>query len=352
MLGRRNVANRSGKEERPLAAGGKPLRPSHVYGPVPSRRLGFSLGVDILPYKTCSFDCVYCQLGRTPRKADRRGRYFSSSDILRQVKEAVERNPQTDYITFSGSGEPTLNIRIGKLLREIKKMTDIPVVVLTNSSLLICPAVRQALRAADIVVPSLDAATAASFRRVNRPLPSIKVEDIVTGLVLFRREFPGQIWLEIMLVKEINDSPSDIRALKKAISRIRPDKVQLNTVVRPPAEKWARPLSRTELKRMGEALGDRAEAVVDFRRRPSSPGSPDLKKAILAMAVRRPVTLNDMISSLSREKDEIHPHLETLLRWERIRPQRYKGAVYYSAAQPVRGKKKRSPDTGKSREGR
>jgi wyosine [tRNA(Phe)-imidazoG37] synthetase (radical SAM superfamily) len=329
------------------------MKASHIYGPVPSRRLGYSLGVDILPPKTCSFDCIYCQLGRSNRKSGRRGRYFSASEILGQIRKAVGKNPGIDHITFSGSGEPTLNIRLGRLIREIKKMTEIPVVVLTNSSLLVLPAVRRALRAADVVIPSLDAAAAASFRRVNRPLPSIKIEDIIKGLVLFRREFPGRIWLEVMLVKGINDSPADIRALKKAVARIRPDKIQLNTVVRPPAEKWALPVSPAELKRVEKELGGPAEAVAGFRKRPASSGPRDLKKAILAMAGRRPVTLDDMTSSLGRKRDEVRSHLETLLRWKRLGRQRHGGAVYYSAAEPGHGEARPSPEARtKRREGR
>jgi len=312
---------------------------SHIYGPVPSRRLGFSLGVDILPYKACSFDCVYCQLGRTGRKSGRRGRYFSSRDILRQIKEAIDKNRRVDHITFSGSGEPTLHTELGTLIRKIKKMTDIPVVVLTNSSLLTRKPVRRALLAADIVVPSLDAATAASFRRVNRPLPSVQVEDIIAALAVFRREFKGRIWLEVMLVKGINDSPSDIKALKKAIARIRPDKVQLNTVVRPPAEKWAQPLSRRALDKIKKDLGGRAEVVVDFRRRPGSPDVPDIRRAIIAMAERRPVTLEDIISSLGRKKQEVRPHIETLLRWQRISRQSHAGTIYYGIAMPASRKK-------------
>ena len=315
---------------------------SHIYGPVPSRRLGFSLGVDILPYKTCSFDCVYCQLGRTGRKSGRRRRFFPSREILLQIKEAIANNPRIDHITFSGSGEPTLNIEIGNLIRKIKKMTDIPVVVLTNSSLLSRKSVRRALMAADIVVPSLDAAMAASFRRVNRPLPSVRVEDIVRALALFRREFKGRIWLEVMLVKGINDSASDIKALKNAVAQIRPDKVQLNTVVRPPAEKWAQPLSQRALNKIRKDLGGRAEVVVDFRRRPGSPAVPDIRRAILAMAERRPVTLEDITSSLGRKEKEVRPHLETLLRWQRISRQKHEGAVYYATAKAA-PKRKKSP---------
>jgi wyosine [tRNA(Phe)-imidazoG37] synthetase (radical SAM superfamily) len=313
---------------------------SHIYGPVPSRRLGFSLGVDILPSKTCSFDCVYCQLGRTGRKSGRRGRYFSSRDILRQIKEAINKNQRTDHITFSGSGEPTLHTEIGNLIRKIKKMTEIPVVVLTNSSLLTRRPVRRALMAADIIVPSLDAATAATFRRVNRPLPSVQVKDIIGALALFRREFQGRIWLEVMLVKGINDSPSDIKSLKRAIARIRPDKVQLNTVVRPPAEKWAQPLSRRALDKIKKDLGGRAEVVVDFRRRPGSPAVSDIRRAILAMAERRPVTLEDITSSLGRKEKEVRPHLETLLRWQRISRHKHGGTIYYAPPQPAQKRKK------------
>jgi len=315
---------------------------SHIYGPVPSRRLGFSLGVDILPYKTCSFNCIYCQLGRTDRKFGRRQRFFSSPDILRQIKAAIAKNPRIDHITFSGSGEPTLNTGIGDLIRKIKKMTDIPVVVLTNSSLLNRWSVRRALLAADVVVPSLDAAAAATFRRVNRPLPSLKVADIVGALAMFRREFKGRIWLEVMLVKGINDSPSDIEALKRAIARIRPDKVQLNTVVRPPAEKWAQPLSQRELNKIKNSLGSRTEVVVDFRRRTGSPAALDIKRAILSMAGRRPVTLKDITSSLGRKKQEVRPHLETLLRWQRISRKRHGGATYYATAK-AELKKEKSP---------
>jgi wyosine [tRNA(Phe)-imidazoG37] synthetase (radical SAM superfamily) len=352
MLGPGTLPNRGGRKGRTLPSGKPPGKASHIYGPVPSRRLGFSLGVDILPYKTCSFDCIYCQLGGSARKSGRRGPYFSSREILSQIKEAIRKNPRIDHITFSGSGEPTLNTRLGELIREIKKMADIPVVVLTNSSFLTRPAVRRALGAADIVVPSLDAARPDSFRRVNRPLPSIRIKDIIEGLALFRREFSGRIWLEVMLVKGVNDSPADIRALKKAIALIGPDKVQLNTVVRPPAERWARSLRPGELKRIAEALGDRVKVVADFRGRPGSPGRRDIKRAILAITGRRPVTLADLASSLGRGKGEIRPHLETLLRWRRVRPQRHKGAVYYSAAEPLRAERTRSPlPSGRSRQG-
>ena len=324
----------------------------HIYGPVPSRRLGFSLGVDIIPYKTCSFNCIYCQLGRTERKTRRRRRFFAPRAILRQVREAITKSPRVDHITFSGSGEPTLNVAIGELIRKIKRITDIPVAVLTNSSFLTRKAVRRALRAADVVVPSLDAARAATFRRVNRPLPASRVEEIICALSLFRREFKGLIWLEVMLVKGINDSPADIRALKRAIARIRPDKVQLNTVVRPPAEKWARPLSRRALDQVRKELGGEAEVVAEFKKKTRSPSGLDIRKAILSMAERRPVTRKDIASSLGRKEKDIRSHLEALLRWRRLSQRKHRGSVYYSASKTDPGKEKgRAPQKARTWKG-
>jgi len=191
----------------------------HTYGPVPSRRLGFSLGIDIIPLKTCSLNCIYCQLGPTPKKTTHKKEYFSSSDILAQIRKKLSSGQRIDYITFSGSGEPTLNKALGKLIRDIKKTTSIPAAVLTNSTLLSLKSTREALMDADLVVPSLDAATQEIFVKVNRPHSSLKLEEIIEGLWKFRQEFKGSIWLEIMLVKGVNDSPSHIRKLKEPSPR-------------------------------------------------------------------------------------------------------------------------------------
>jgi wyosine [tRNA(Phe)-imidazoG37] synthetase (radical SAM superfamily) len=312
-------------------SGKRPAR-RHVYGPVPSRRLGFSLGVDILPFKTCSLNCVYCQLGPTPQKTGQRRRFFDQDEILSQVRAALARDRIIDFITFSGSGEPTLNSSLGRLIRRIKKMTSIPVAVLTNSTFLTRPSVRRALLAADVVVPSLDAATAASFQKVNRPLPSLKIAAVIAGLEKFRREFKGQIWLEVMLVRGINDVPGNIAALKRAVSRIKPDRVQLNTVVRPPAEKWARPLSRNALEKIRKELGKGTEVVAEFRKKRNSRAEADVKTAILSMVQRRPVTLKEMAVALGLSQRRLLGHLADLERWGRVLLFRHKGVLYYQPA--------------------
>jgi wyosine [tRNA(Phe)-imidazoG37] synthetase (radical SAM superfamily) len=303
-----------------------------VYGPVPSRRLGYSLGVDILPYKTCSLDCVYCQLGSTGRTTCRRRAYFSVREVLAQVREALAANPKLDHVAFSGSGEPTLNANLGRLIRAVKKMTRVPVAVLTNGTLLTRRNVRRELAAADVVLPSLDAATAALFRRINRPHRSLGAARIVEGLARFRKEFRGQLWLEVMLVKGVNDTPAHVRALKKAIAAISPDRVQLNTVVRPPAETSARPLNARQLEKIRRALGERAEVVAAFdeNRRPRGRG--DIRQAIAAIVRRRPVTAEDISASLGRHRDEVLKALGRLLETGKIRPVSHGRKIFYEPA--------------------
>lgn len=302
---------------------------SHIYGPVPSRRLGFSLGIDIIPFKTCSFDCIYCQLGPTIKKTIKRRKYFPSSEILSQIKKVLNSGQRIDYITFSGSGEPTLNSAIGTLVREIKKITPVPVVVLTNSSLFTLKSLRKALKPSDLVIPSLDAATQEIFVKINRPHPSIKIKKIIEGLKEFRHEFKGTIWLEIMLVKGVNDSPPHIKKLKEAIAEIKPDKIQLNTVIRPPAEKFALALNSKELKRIKNILGEKCEIIAEFAKKEQVPPSEDLEEAIFSLIQRRPVTLTDIAASLGKHNNEIIKYLNFLLEKGKVKVVVYKGLKYY-----------------------
>ncbi len=301
----------------------------HIYGPVPSRRLGFSLGIDILPFKTCSLDCIYCQLGNTRKKTIRRQKFYPEEKILRQIKKAIDSGQQIDIITFSGSGEPTLNVSVGNLIRKIKRITSIPVAVLTNSTLLTRKTVRGALSRADLVVPSLDAATQEIFDRVNRPHPSIKIRQIIEGLKKFRLEFKGELWLEVLLVKGANNSPSHLQKLKKAIAEINPDRVQLNTVVRPPAEVSALPLSHRELEKIRKFLGKKAEIIAEFDKIQHLPSSLNLQDAILSLVKRRPATISDMSFSLGRHKNELIKYIDQLLKRNKIISVIHQGKKYY-----------------------
>ncbi len=304
-------------------------RRPRIYGPVPSRRLGLSLGIDILPYKSCSFNCVYCQLGPTPKTRIRRGAFVPEARVVDEVRQFLKKGGRAETITFSGSGEPTLHSGLGRMIRDIKSFTRIPVTVLTNSSLLSNRSVRRALLAADRVVPSLDAATETAFRAVNRPHPSLRLAPILKGLAAFRKEFKGEIWLEIMLVEGVNDSPAHIAALVNAVARIRPDKVQLNTVVRPPADPWARPLSAGRLKDICRRFGPNCEVIASFRgRTPKRAGTRDLER-VLALIARRPVTAEDIESALALPGKIVDLILLRLLGSGRIKRVAHKGKAFY-----------------------
>lgn len=236
----------------------------YIYGPVKSRRLGYSLGISTVPYKVCSFDCVYCQLKQTTRKTLSRQRYVPPEDILEELKSFFQHRPQRlkiDHITFSGSGEPTLHQDIGALIRSVKALTKRPVVLITNSSTLIDPRVRRELQAADIVIPSLDAVTQDVFEKIDRPIRGLKIKDIMNALKKFRKGFKRQIWLEIMLVRGLNDSVEYLKKMKKAIDAIRPDRVQLNSPVRPPAEIWVKPATVKTLRTAKALFGKNCDIV-------------------------------------------------------------------------------------------
>lgn len=305
---------------------------ANLYGPVPSRRLGFSLGVDFIPFKTCTLDCIYCQLGHVPDKIVTRKDYIPASEILSQIKEKIDSGVRIDYITFSGSGEPTLNAGIGKLIRGIKKLTKIPVAVLTNSTLLQHNEVRKALSAANLVVPSLDAVTQDVFEKINRPHPSLKIKDIISGLKKFRREFKGKIWIEVLLVKGINDSPLHLKKLKTVLEELHPDRVQLNSVVRPPAESFARPLSLDELEEIRDFIGGRCEIIATFDKTAQNLVQKSEEESILSMIQRRPMTLVDLASSLGLHRNEVMKQLQILDEKGDILLIRHKGSVYYEPA--------------------
>ncbi len=280
---------------------------SHLFGPVPSRRLGRSLGLDITSYKTCTFDCVYCQLGRTTNKTVQRREYIAKDSIMDELREFLpEGGADTDYITFAGSGEPTLHSGIGEMINAIKTLTDIPVAVITNGSLLFREDVRDDLLNADLVLPSLDAATTSVFRAVNQPHESLSVDRIIEGLRMFREVFRGEFWLEVMFVRGVNDGTDEIAALSDAISVIDPDRVQLNTVVRPPCEEVL-PVDEDEMVRIRDAFGGNFDVEIIAEKRI------EVRADILPLLERRPLTLDQIAGSLGMHRNEAAKYLRELI---------------------------------------
>ncbi len=307
----------------------------YVYGPVPSRRLGLSLGISVVPAKTCTLDCVYCQCGRTTRKSVVRESFFPVEDILAEVR-AVAGQARVDYLTFSGEGEPTLNRDLGRMVRRLKKEFPIPVAVITNGTLLTDPAVRRSLYAADLVVPSLDAAEQRTFARIDRGHRSLKIDEIIAGLVTFRRYYKGQMWLEIMLVKNVNDAVEHLIKLRQVVHRIKPHKVHLNTVVRPPAEKTARPLSLEELEQIRMLFGPDAEVVAAAPvsgKRGSNQNESRSRESdrVLAMVRGRPSTPTDISCSLGIPVRRVSAILVSLLRRGLVRQVRFCGKTFFEA---------------------
>lgn len=240
------------------------IKVKYVYGPVKSRRLGFSLGVSTVPYKVCSFDCVYCQLKETSKKTRVRKVYVKASEILEELRTFFAHKPQglkLDCVTFSGAGEPTLHSGIGGLIRAVHEITDLPVVVITNASTLTRQDVRRSLLGADVVIPSLDAVTQDIFEEIDRPVRGVKIKDVMAGLECFRRMFTGRLWLEIMLVRGINDSVFYLKLLKKAADEIRPDRVQINIPLRPAALSWVRIPTKSTLKIAKKIFGKKCDII-------------------------------------------------------------------------------------------
>jgi wyosine [tRNA(Phe)-imidazoG37] synthetase (radical SAM superfamily) len=294
---------------------------TYLFGPVPSRRLGLSLGVDLLPFKTCTLDCTYCQLGRTTCLTLKREKRVSPEEVLAEIRSRSE--DVFDYLTLAGSGEPLLHQGLDEIIRGAKDLIDRPVVVLTNGTLFFRDDVRREVLEADLIVPSLDAATQATFERVNRPHPDLLIDEIIEGLVRLREEFAGEIWLEVMLVKDKNDFEAPLIA--EAVERIGPDRVQLNTVVRPPTEP-VQPLSQEEMEEMLEVFSG-AEVIAEWKR--------DISKKteifIVDLLARRPCTLAELESLSGLHRNEILKYLEVLEREDRISRLRHGDDLYFRA---------------------
>lgn len=318
-------------------------RRKYLYGPVPSRRLGLSCGIDIVPFKVCSLNCIYCQLGRTAKTTIERKEYIPIEPVLAELKEALAKGLRADYITLAGSGEPTLNSRLGELIDGIKKLTDIPVAILTNGTLLYRGDVRADCVKADVVMPSLDAGDEQTFQKINRPNGIINIEKLISGLCTFRKEFSGQIWLEVFLIEGINTGSEHIIKLKETIKIINPDKVHLNTAVRPTAVPNLGRLNAEKLQVIAKQLGSTCEVVADLSPTRSSKNksiisqnkfgtesvTKDQAESLLSMLKRRPCSLNDICSGMDITHNEAIKHISDLQHRGLIRSEEKDGIVFF-----------------------
>lgn len=307
---------------------------SRVYGPVPSRRLGRSLGVDVVPLKTCTFDCVYCQLGRTTEKTLRRRSFFPLKEVVREARERV-RNGRPDYVTVAGSGEPTLEARLGDLVEALKGISDVPVALLTNGSLLWDEEVQRAAMLADLVIPSLDAGDEEFFRWVNRPAEGLTLDQILDGLTRFRSRYTGKIWLEVMVLAGMTETQTRLQALSAAVARLRPDRVQLNTPVRPGGQDFAVPLSAERLASLCPLFAPRAEVVAEGVNAETEGLRTNAdRRRLLALLRRRPCTLEDVCRGLGLVPNEALKAISVLFKEGRVQTKASERGCFYVAAPP------------------
>ncbi|UMB61675.1 radical SAM protein [Lutibacter sp. A80] len=287
----------------------------HLFGPVPSRRLGMSLGIDLIPKKVCSLNCVYCEVGKTTNLTTERLEYVKYDSVITELEKFMSNNPKIDYFTFSGSGEPTLNSKIGAILKFIKKKyPKIKTAILTNGTLLFDKNLRKELMDADVILPSLDAASKEVFLKINRPSKKLTIESHIQGLVDLRKEYKGEIWLEILFLKGYNDSKKELNLLKEAILKIKPDSIQLNTLDRPGTRQDLIPLTKIELQKINDYWKlPNVEIIASPDKRSNIESyNGNIETAILETIARRPCTLDDLHSFLGIHINEINKYLAGL----------------------------------------
>ncbi len=322
-----------------------------VYGPVPSRRLGRSLGVNPIPFKTCNYSCVYCQLGRTTQMTNQRQDFFPPDELLSEISRVVEpkgREREIDFVTFIGEGEPTLCKSLGWLISQTKELANIPVAVDTNGSLLYRADVRRELSVADVVMPSLDAGTAETFRKINRPHREIAFDAVIDGMERFRQAYAGELWVELMLVKGLNDSEAELQALKSKLERIAPDRIYINVPIRPPAEPWAVPPDQEAIVMAEAILSDLN--VVDITAAEqgefSIAGFSTPEEAILAIIRRHPMREEQVIETLQHVEigeEAVQDSLQRLAKSGKIKKITYRETVFWLTGEEKRGKARHAP---------
>ena len=305
----------------------------YLFGPVPSRRLGISLGIDLIPKKVCSLNCVYCEVGKTTKLTLERKEYVLYDKVIAELQQFMSGKPELDYITFSGSGEPTLNSRFGDVLKFIKtNYPEIKIAVLTNGTLLYDKTVREELLLADVILPSLDAVSQEVFEKIDRPEPNINISEYIQGLVDLRKEYKGEIWLEILLLKGYNDSKEELLKLKDAVLKINPDSVQLNTLDRPGTVDGLQALNHNELQEIVDLWQlPNVEIIAAPPKRKSLKSYHENTEAlILETIARRPCTIDDLHNITGLHVNELNKYLGVLEEQKKIKVNVQDRGAFYS----------------------
>lgn len=317
----------------PLLLNNKKLKTKRVFGPVLSKRLGNSLGIDVIPHKTCSYNCIYCQLGSEENTITDLTNYYSVDEIIYELKEALLNNKNVDYITFTGSGEPTLYKDLKKLIYEIKQITDIPVCIITNGSLLYKQEMRSNLLLADLIIPSLDAGNEETFKLIDNPNKEIDFDKMVEGLIEFKKVFKGEYWLEIFLLKDINDNEVELDDIIKIVKRIKPDRIQLITATRRVANEKAKALSDEELKKIKKYFNSKCDIEIDIPNiSENHKGNTRIltEEDIVNFLIRQPDTAYIIAKSFNENERKVKELLDLLIKKNKVREEIVNGVVSYA----------------------
>lgn len=317
----------------PLLLNNKKLKTKRVFGPVLSKRLGNSLGIDVIPHKTCSYNCIYCQLGSEENTITDLTNYYSVDEIIYELKEALLNNKNIDYITFTGSGEPTLYKDLKKLIYEIKQITDIPVCIITNGSLLYKQEMRSNLLLADLIIPSLDAGNEETFKLIDNPNKEIDFDKMVEGLIEFKKIFKGEYWLEIFLLKDINDNEDELDDIIKIVKKIKPDRIQLITATRRVANEKAKALSDEELKKIKKYFNSKCDIEIDIPNiSENHKGNTRIltEDDIVNFLIRQPDTAYIIAKSFNENERKVKELLDLLIKKNKVREEIVNGVVSYA----------------------
>lgn len=300
----------------------------YLFGPVPSRRLGRSLGIDVTPGNTCSFDCVFCQCGRTMQHVTERGEFVPFDAVCAEIERWLAEDGQADVITFAGSGEPTLYSRLGELIDFIKAKTGIPVILLSNGTLLHRPDVREEAARADVVKSSLSCWDEESFQHMNRPAPGLSFGQLLAGLHNFKKMYRGAFWLEVFLMRGINDSPVQVEKIAAIAETIRPDKIHLNTAVRPPAEGNVLPVPEEKLRSFCKLFTPTAEVIASFAANGAA-NRPLNAETLADLIHRHPATAAQLAAVCGGDANAVRAALEPLVEAKLLQAEERGGEIWY-----------------------
>ncbi len=308
----------------------------HIFGPVASRRLGRSLGIDLLPFKTCSYNCVYCECGKTTDHQTRRQEFFPPTEIIKELDQILDKKPDLDYITFAGSGEPTLSLSLGQIISHLKdQYPGYQVAVLTNGSLLYLPEVRDALIRADLIIPTFSSACQETHEKIHHPCPGLTVSSLIDGILKLRAVFSGQIWIEVFLVPPLNTTEDELFNIRETILQIRPDKIQLNALDRPGTESWVISPERSDIELIRSFF---AETGVDTEIIGTNPPLPyssydtSVLTRIEETLHRRPCTVDDIARMTGLRQNEVMKKIADLIKQGVIQTKPGERGTFFSIA--------------------